>query len=106
MDDFNTEHLTIVQTRIAKAIVKRLGADADGGGCQAFYSPKQWAARGEEYGLKASLIVVHDGGAAAPYFNMDYCDYKNQEQMIEALSKIGYWAEQCTSWYTAIYEDE
>lgn len=73
------------------------------GGCRAFYSPKEWEARGEEYGQKAALIVVHDGGDLARFFNYDYRAYDMIDEMSKRLDQAGAWAEQCTSWYTAIY---
>lgn len=68
-----------------------------------FYTPHEWRKRGEEYGLTAVAIVVHDGGAFAPCFSHDYEDYAAMDAMHQALAACGYWAEQCTSWYTAIY---
>lgn len=73
------------------------------GGCRAFYTPEEWAERGERYGRDSLLIVAHDGGEVAPYFNLDYCQYGSYEGMDAALRKHGLYAEQCTSWYTAIY---
>lgn len=68
-----------------------------------FYTPEQWRARGERYGLSAVLIVVHDGGSLAPFFAYDCEDYSAIEAMENALRAGGYWAEQCTTWYSAIY---
>lgn len=79
------------------------GAQPDTGGCRTFYSPAEWKARGESYGLESVLIVCHDGGDVASFFNYDYECYQRLENMREALEKVGYWAEPCTSWYTAIY---
>jgi len=76
------------------------------GGCRAFYTTTEWAARLECYGLNAELIVVHDGGGLAPFFNWDYAQPQDVEGMRKALAKKGYYAEQCTSWYTAIYRLE
>ena len=76
---------------------------ADTGGCKAFYSPDEWQMRGEQYGLESHLIVVHDGGDHAVAFNWDYEDYESIDKMQQALSQIGMFAEQCTSWYSAIY---
>ena len=76
------------------------------GGCKAFYSPKQWAERGEEYGLDSELIVVHDGGDLRNVFNYDYAaesSYRFMEQMNAALKEQGLWFECCTCWYAAIY---
>lgn len=82
------------------------------GGCKAFYSPKEWRERGEEYGLESCLIVTHDGGDHARAFSFDAChvhgrpeEYEPCESMQDALGKVGCFAEQCTVWYTAIYFD-
>lgn len=73
------------------------------GGCKAFYSPAQWEERGEEYGRGALLIVCHDGGDLAPFFNHDYQCYASMEKMRKALERVGCFVEQCTSWYSAVY---
>lgn len=70
-----------------------------------FYTPAQWRERGEEYGRTAVAIVVHDGGPFARHFSYDHCDYTALEAMRKVLEAQGYWAEQCTSWYTAIYRN-
>ena len=67
-------------------------------------SGKDWKARGELYGHTAVLVVCHDGGLLAPYFNGDYECYSLVDKMNAALEAIGAWAEPCTSWYTAIYK--
>lgn len=87
----------------AKVVRKVLGEQASGGGCRAFYTPEEWRQRGEKYGLGAELIVVHDGGDAAPYFNLDYMMYELHDKMQNELEKVGLYAEACTSWYTAVY---
>lgn len=74
------------------------------GGCKVFYSPKEWKERGEQYGLKSILVVVHDGGDHAGCFNMDYEQYKSCEEMQEALNAIGCFVETATCWYSAVYE--
>ncbi len=78
------------------------GVDDHGGGGR-FYSPTEWHNRGERYGLTSLLIVAHDGGDHAPAFNLDYEQYGLHEALRARLSEHGLWAEQCTSWYTAIY---
>jgi len=98
------EGLSAKGRKAAQAIIKLIGKDADGGGCKAFYTPEEWADRGESYGTKSLLIVCHDGGDHARFFNMDYCDYKAFDRQCQELSKHGVYAEQCTGWYTAIYE--
>ena len=71
---------------------------------RSFYTPAEWKSRGEQYGLKSELIVVHDGGDLASFFNPDYGSWKLQSAMNVALEKVGYYAEPCTTWYTAIYK--
>ena len=90
----------------AKAIVSFLAQRdlLDTGGCRPFYSPTQWAERGEIYGLGSLLIVVHDGGDHAIAFdwNRDFGRY----EMIEALEshlRPHFYVSQCTSWYSAVY---
>ena len=73
------------------------------GGCKAFYSPQEWAERGESYGTNSHLVVVHDGGDLARIFNIDYGSYILNEDMNNMLAKSGMFAEACTTWYTAIY---
>lgn len=73
------------------------------GGGQTFYSPADWIARGEEYGQKSVLIIVHDGGAVAPVCNLDYEQYDLNNAMVEAMSAAGFMVESCTCWYSAVY---
>jgi len=74
------------------------------GGCKAFYSPKQWLERGEQYGCNSLLIVCHDGGDLAPYCNWAYDSPALMDSLKAELEKIGVYIEQCTSWYSAIYK--
>lgn len=76
------------------------------GGGRAFYTPEEWRARGEQYGRESVLIVVHDGGDHAHYFNPDYEGHHAKSIMDKALDKIGCYAEPCTCWYTAVYQDQ
>jgi hypothetical protein len=80
-----------------------LGNAPSTGGCRTFYSPEEWTERGESYGRESCLIVVHDGGDYASAFNYAYGDSTLMEAMRGALDAAGYYAEACTSWYTAIY---
>jgi hypothetical protein len=80
------------------------------GGSKAFYSPAEWAARGEEYARNAVLIVVYDGGELPYVFNMDRAseadNYQRMEALQKALRKSGLHAEESTHWYSGIYADE
>lgn len=68
------------------------------GGCKAFYSPKEWRKRGEKYGRDSAFIVVHDGGALSSYNSVDWVDV-----LLPHLRELGFFAEPCTCWYTAVY---
>ena len=97
------EDLSETARKIAEVIIRTAGPDATGGGCRAFYSAAEWRARGEAYGREALLVVAHDGGDLARFFNWDYEDAAARERMDQALNAVGAWAEPCTNWYTAIY---
>lgn len=73
------------------------------GGGGRFYSPEEWADRGEEYGLNSLLIITHDGGDHAPVFNLDYGAYDLNEELSQVLKGHGMFVEACTSWYSAVY---
>lgn len=75
------------------------------GGCKTFYSPKEWKERGEDYGTVSLLVVVHDGGDHARAFSWDYEDYASIEGLNKDLMEVGgMYSEQCTCWYSAIYQ--
>ena len=74
------------------------------GGCKAFYSPIEWAARGEKYGCNSVLVLVHDGGALRDFCNYDAECPSRIEAMIKALEPLGLYVESCTGWYSAVYE--
>lgn len=102
--DFRTDHLTTDEQRlIAKTVLSVLPKSATGGGCRAFYTPAEWLERGETYGTESRLIVCHDGGALAPFCSYDYGEYKKIDRLVRVLEAAGYWIEQCTSWYSAVY---
>jgi hypothetical protein len=88
-----------------QAIMKVLSASGATrtGGCKAFYSPEEWAAKGERYGLKSKLVVVYDGGDHRPYFTLDSEQYDLVEKMQEALKEHGMFFEEAMTWYGAVY---
>ena len=69
-----------------------------------FYSTQQWKDRKEHYGTESELIIVHDGGDIARFFNYAYQDYTEIERMNKLLKKYGVYFEGCTCWYSAIYK--
>lgn len=103
-DDFAIpEDLSAEARKVAEAIRVLLGPDAYGGGCRAFYSPEEWAERGEEYGGNSVLVLVHDGGDLARYCNYEYGAWDFNSELNEKLRALGYFVEGCTSWYSAVY---
>jgi len=108
--DFSTDGLDETETLIADTILAAMDLhrgpnfDLSGGGCHAFYTAEEWRGRREAHGTHSALVVVHDGGSLASFFNWDYDDDNAVQVMTTALAKIGYYAESCTCWYTAIYK--
>lgn len=96
-DDVRQAAETIVKT------IRETCPDASGGGCRLFYTVDEWKARQEEYGTTGELILCHDGGAAAPFLNWDYMCYQLRDKLMDRLRPLGFYVEQCTSWYSAMY---
>ena len=91
----------------ARAVVKFLKAEQvalDGGGCRAFFSADEWAKRGERFGTKSVLVLVHDGGVLSTYCDLDSGAHHAQERFTAWLAEEGLYVEACTGWYSAIYE--
>lgn len=74
----------------------------DTGGCRAFYSPAEWKDRHESYGTEGVLIVCHDGGC---FYDLLPVSAESSMEIGDALSALGFTLEQCTAWYSAVYED-
>lgn len=94
--------------RSAAAAIKKVLAQhgmTDTGGCRAFYTPKEWAERGEQYGTKSLLIVVYDGGDLYNFLSYNSEWAGGQDAMHKSLAAVGVYAESCTGWYSAIYEN-
>ena len=105
--DFATSSLNGEGKKIASVIKRIVGKNASGGGCKAFYTPQQWEDKGLShilYGCDSALVVCHDGGDLAPYFNDAYEQYHLIDKMVKALEEIGYYYSGCTCWYSAIYK--
>lgn len=85
-------------------VLRRHDCLHSGGQRKVFYSPQEWRDRKESYGLFSELVIVHDGGDYAPFFNMDYECYAWYDEMQAALQSIGLFHEPCTCWYTAVHK--
>jgi hypothetical protein len=66
-------------------------------------TPEEWSERGENHGLGSVLVVIHDGGNLARFFSYDHEDYRAIDRMDKALEAVGYYSEQMTTWYSAIF---
>lgn len=89
----------------AHAVIVRILVSAgrdNTAGCRAFYSPKEWRERGEDYGGRSELVIVYDGGDVGQCCRMDGALY---ERTRAALEPLGLYIEECTGWYAAVYSD-
>lgn len=73
------------------------------GGSRGFYSPVQWEQKGEDPIPGAVLIVGHDGGSIAPYFNDLYENDDCLAAMRVALEGQGLVGYKQGSWYSAVF---
>ena len=54
------KNLSVAGTSAYSVIMNILNKyEAGSGGCRTFYSPVEWAKRGEDYGKKSHLIIVY-----------------------------------------------
>jgi len=100
---FDTAHLCGDALVAAKAVLKALGPNPCGSGVRAFWTPDEWIARNEKFGKDSLLILCHDGGDLAVMCNWDYGRYDLSRKLERELRRHGYYYEQCTSWYSAVY---
>lgn len=72
-----------------------------------FYTPEEWAARGEEWGLNSQLVLVHEGSWFSYLLNLEEQAYALYDAFAEKLNQIlpDYHFELCTSWCSALYYD-
>ena len=69
---------------------------------QVFHSPSDWTARNEACAPESELIVAHDGGGHAPYFNLDYGAFMSRSTMDRALDEAGFYIETQTPMCSAV----
>jgi len=91
--------------RTAAAIIKKLmnRNHFETGGCKTFYTPKEWKARSEKWGTTSELVFVYDGGDLYSIMSNEF-GYQTSDELQQDLQKIGLYYEECTCWYSAIYE--
>jgi hypothetical protein len=92
---------------IMKLLVKHLDGLPDAGaaeeltgGCRAFYSGRDWTARGGEYGQRAELVVVYDGGYLYDLFNEVPAF---GDELAKELETFQLYYEHGTSWMGGVY---
>jgi len=75
------------------------------GGCTIFKDPLYC---GESMGQDSLLIVCHDGAACKPCVSLR--DMPGDLELYESLSQLlelaGFYMQECTNWYTAVYRKE
>ena len=84
---------------------------ADG---RVFYSPIEWFRPVEECGLGAVLIVMHESADVGRLLDYERAApgggpteaYAKVEATNKALREAGFYAQPCTRWYAAIYDDD
>lgn len=58
-----------------------------------------------QYGSGSVLVLLHDScDHLAPYVNYDLGQYSKIDELAKALSEVGLFAEDCTGYYSAVYE--
>ena len=100
-------HLNAKEKSIAEVFVKiakEISENPSDGGCKAFYKASEWRARGEDYGTDSELVVVYDGGDLYSICNTTAGCPSFDDSLQEELFKKGYFFEQCTTWYGAVYK--
>lgn len=106
---------------VIKKFLAERGVDDDGNDSKVFWSPAEWKAKNEKYGEGAVLIVMYDGSHVRNVFSMDACyeigcmirqetgksvnAYEPYEALQAALNEEGFFFEECTGWYAAVYKD-
>jgi hypothetical protein len=74
------------------------------GGCNAFHDPRE--VRFASVGSKCVLVICHDGGALAPYFNPSYEDAESYQSIDYILRDRNLWREGINPAVTAIYSSQ
>ena len=89
-----------IAKNIIKALAKANGITAE---VSDFYSAKAWKDRCENYGTNSELVIVHEGELQ---YLFDPCVCPGLFDKLQSeLNKVGLFAEACTGWYSAIYEN-
>ena len=103
-NDLSTDGM-VAMTIIKEFLHKR---KLNGGTDRVFYSPEEWNKRSEDYGIDSVLIVTYDGSDLRRAFSMQTCydmgSYEIYESLQERLGKSGFFFEECTNWYAAVYK--
>lgn len=120
-ENLDTSYLNDEQRKIAEVIIKAAFGDHLEDHyipSKTFHDPSDWNG---EHGKNSELVVsYYDNSDFRYYLSMDGCYeiscmmrdagcevknvYATHEKMQEELNKIGYFAEECTMYYLAVYK--
>lgn len=86
--------------KVAKEFTGEVSAEL-----KTFWTPEEWKDKGEDYGTESELVVCYDGLNSFSHI----CDTMSgsisaHEKLQDELFKAGYFFEQCTNWYGAVYK--
>ncbi len=117
-DDLNEDGTKALE--VIKKFLTERGVDDEGNDSKVFWSPSEWKAKGEEYGTRSVLVIMYDGSYVRNVFSMDACyeigcmirqetgksvnAYEPYEALQAALNEAGFFFEECTGWYAAVYK--
>lgn len=90
--------------RFCRALRNRVrhdGGTGYGGGCIAFHDPRTY--HYYSLGVKCVLVIEHDGGELAPYFNEAYEDSVALKTAAELMDLYGLWSDSVNPAVTALY---
>ena len=90
---------------ILESGLKELGS-LSSGGCRTFYTPKEWADRGEVSGNGSILVVVYDGGDLYSLLSYHSESPRMRDRMDEAMDNAGFFIETINCWSSAVYLKE
>jgi hypothetical protein len=108
--DVRPEGLTPDGVKAYETVIKHLKRNGSKvqGEVRAFWNPtEEHSQKCFEYGLDSLLIIVYDGDNDIGRFfsrSSDYAHFKSQEPMCQALEKAGFYTEECSTYYCAVYK--
>ena len=72
-------------------------------GGRVFYSPQEWAQRGEQHATRSLLVIVYDGASIRQALSFDGLDYAMMDKLLNHLDAPDIYTEEMTCWYAGLY---